>query len=77
MTHAKASSEVIDAFRVFDRTGNGRIALNDFLRILRNFGDPLTQYEINEIVAEAQPSKSGEINYIEFVQRIDHIYPQS
>jgi calmodulin len=77
MSSPKAASEVIDAFRVFDRTGNGRIALSDFLRILKDFGDPLTQGEIDDIVAEAQPSKSGEINYVDFVQRVGRCYPES
>jgi calmodulin len=76
MSRGQESSEIIEAFRVFDRRGNGTIALSDFIRILKELGDPLTQRELDEVIAEARPRKSGEINYVNFVQRVERNYCQ-
>jgi Ca2+-binding EF-hand superfamily protein len=62
--------EITDAFRVFDREGKGKITIVEFTHILKDLGDPLSDKAINEMVHEAQPSKNGEIDYVEFVHRM-------
>jgi Ca2+-binding EF-hand superfamily protein len=67
---SNAQDEITDAFRVFDREGNGKITILEFTHILKDLGDPLSDKAINEMIHEAQPSATGEIDYISFVQRM-------
>jgi calmodulin len=62
--------EITDAFRVFDREGNGKITIAEFTHILRDIGDPLSQREIDEMVEEAQAGPTGEIDYVDFINRM-------
>jgi calmodulin len=70
MREANPQDEITDAFRVFDREGNGKITVAEFTHILKDLGDPLSAKAINEMIAEAQPSKTGEIDYVDFVRRM-------
>jgi Ca2+-binding EF-hand superfamily protein len=70
LREANPQDEITDAFRVFDREGNGKMSVAEFTHILKDLGDPLSAKAIDEMIAEAQPSKTGEIDYVDFVRRI-------
>ena len=59
--------EIIDAFRVFDKDGDGKISVEELTHIMKNLGEPLTQEEIDEMIAQADTNKDGIIDYAEFV----------
>ena len=64
----QAEEEVINAFRVFDKEGNGLISSAELKHIMMNIGDKMTEEEADEMVNEADIDEDGMINYEEFVR---------
>ena len=64
----QAEEEVINAFRVFDKEGNGLIASSELKHIMMTIGDKMTEEEADEMVNEADIDEDGMINYEEFVR---------
>ena len=60
--------EVINAFRVFDKEGNGLIQTDELKHIMMTIGDKMTKDETDEIIHEADIDGDGTINYEEFVR---------
>jgi calmodulin len=60
--------EVINAFRVFDKDGNGLISSTELRHIMTTLGDRLTEEEVDEMIREADIDGDGYINYEEFVR---------
>lgn len=59
--------EVIkEAFRVFDRNGNGLISAAELRHVLTSIGDKLTDEEADEMIRAADVDGDGQINYEEF-----------
>ena len=59
--------EIRDAFRVFDRDGNGFISVIDLTDVLLKIGEKLSQEEVEELMSEADIDGDGNVNYEEFV----------
>ena len=60
--------EVINAFRVFDKEGNGLIQKDEQKHIMMTIGDKMTEDEADEMIHEADIDGDGTINYEEFVR---------
>ena len=60
--------EIIEAFKVFDKDGNGFISAAESRHIMTNLGEGLTNEEVDEMIAEADVDVAGQINYEEFVK---------
>ena len=60
--------EVINAFKVFDKDGQGLISSNELYHIMTTLGDKLTEDEVEEMIREADIDGDGFINYEEFVR---------
>ena len=60
--------EVIKAFKVFDKDGNGLININELKDIMLNFGNNWSEEELNEMFKEADIDMDGYLNYEEFVR---------
>jgi calmodulin len=60
--------EVINAFRVFDKEGNGMISSTELRHVMTTLGDQLTDEEVDEMIREADIDGDGYINYEEFVR---------
>ena len=60
--------EVINAFRVFDKEGNGLIQTDELKHIMMTIGDKMTEGEADEMIHEADIDGDGTINYEEFVR---------
>ena len=60
--------EVLKAFKVFDKDGNGFININELKDIMLNIGNNWSENEINEMLGEADIDMDGYINYEEFVR---------
>jgi calmodulin len=59
---------LIDAFRMFDKDGNGKINAKEFKEAMTSFGDKLTEDEAEEMISQADLNRDGTIDYKEFVK---------
>ena len=60
--------EVLKAFKVFDKDGNGLINIKELKDIMLSVGNNWNENEINEMLADADYDMDGYINYEEFVR---------
>ncbi len=63
-----AEEEVINAFKVLDKDGQGTISSTELRHIMTTMGDKLTEDEVDEMIREADFDGNGIINYEEFVR---------
>ena len=59
---------LIEAFKVFDRDGNGFISAAELRHVMTNLGEKLTDEEVDEMIREADVDGDGQINYEELVK---------
>ena len=62
--------EIREAFRVFDKEGNGFISTAELASVMTNIGEVLSEEETEELIAEADIDGDGNVNYEEFVAMI-------
>merc|ERR1719420_2921233 len=67
MKDVDVEEELIEAFKVFDRDGNGFISHAELSHVMTNLGQRLTDEEVGEMIREADIDGDGQINYEEFV----------
>ncbi|OHT10117.1 EF hand family protein [Tritrichomonas foetus] len=60
--------ELIDAFRVFDKEGTGKLKTDVIRKILRNLKQPFTEDQISELLGQATIDKQDCVKYTEFVK---------
>jgi calmodulin len=60
--------EIRQAFKVFDKDGDGFITLEELGFVMANLGEKLSPTELEEMVKEADTDGDGKINYKEFVK---------
>ena len=68
MKDTDTEEELIDAFKVFDRDGNGLISAAELRHVMTNLGEKLSDEEVDEMIKEADIDCDGHINYEEFVR---------
>ena len=61
---AEGETQLIEAFKVFDKDGAGYISAEKLRDVMINLGDILTQKEVNELIDESDVKGDGCINYI-------------
>ena len=62
--------ELIEAFKIFDRDGNGLISADELLHVMVSLGENTNLEEIEELIKDADLDGDGFINYEEFVKLI-------
>ena len=67
MKDTDTEEEIREAFRVFDKDGNGFISAAELRHVMTNLGEKLTDDEVDEMIREADIDGDGQINYEEFV----------
>jgi calmodulin len=65
---AASEGEIKEAFRVFDKDGNGLVSASELRHVMTNLGEKLTEDEIDEMIREADDDGDGQIKYEEFVK---------
>lgn len=63
ITTYDTEEEIRDAFRVFDKDGNGLISSHELRQIMMNLGEKLTDEELDEMMREADLNGDGQIDY--------------
>jgi Ca2+-binding EF-hand superfamily protein len=71
--HARSANpkrELFNAFRLFDRDGTGRLPVDTVRDILRSFKNPLSETEIEELIAMADLDSNDDVVYDSFVDKL-------
>jgi len=68
MKDTEQDEEMKEAFKVFDRDGNGKITASELRQVMANLGEKLTDEEVFEMIKEADIDGDGEINFEEFLK---------
>ena len=58
-----SQSRIREAFRVFDKDGNGFISVAELRHIMGNLGDKLPEEDVEEMIHEADIDGDGQVNY--------------
>ncbi|XP_036215050.2 calcium-binding protein E63-1 isoform X2 [Bactrocera oleae] len=62
------TEDLIAAFRVFDRDGNGFITRDELQTAMEMIGEPLSETQLTQLLAIADLDQDGRINYEEFTR---------
>jgi len=60
--------ELREAFRLYDKEGNGYIKTSQLRDIMRALDDKLTEDELDEMIAEIDTDGSGTVDFDEFME---------
>jgi len=63
MKDTDSEEEIREAFRVFDKDGNGFISAAELRHVMTNLGEKLTDEEVDEMIREADVDGDGQVNY--------------
>ena len=63
MKDADTDEELREAFKVFDKDGNGFISAAELRHVMTNLGEKLTDEEVDEMIREADIDGDGQVNY--------------
>ena len=55
--------EIKEAFRLFDKDGNGYISACELRSLMQSLGEKLTDEEVDEMIREADIDGDGQVNY--------------
>ncbi|CAG9860447.1 unnamed protein product [Phyllotreta striolata] len=70
MNNAGDEEELREAFRIFDKDGNGYIKLEELKHIVMTMGEKMSIQEFTEMMNEIEVNGEGKFNYEEFVTNI-------
>ena len=59
--------ELREAFQVFDKDNDGFISPFELRYVMQNLGEELTDFEVHEMIREADLDGDGKVNFSEFV----------
>ena len=63
MGETDSEEEIREAFRVFDKNGDGVISAAELRHVMTNLGEKITDEEIDEMIREADVDGDGQVNY--------------
>lgn len=55
--------EITDAFKMFDRNGDGVISAGELRQVMTNMGQKLSDKDVDSMIKEADMDGDGQINY--------------
>ena len=67
-TDTSIEDELKEAFRVFDKDGNGFISAAELRHVMTYLGEKLTEEEVDDVIGEGDVDNDGQLNYEEFVK---------
>uniref|UniRef100_A0A2C9K3E6 EF-hand domain-containing protein n=1 Tax=Biomphalaria glabrata TaxID=6526 RepID=A0A2C9K3E6_BIOGL len=66
----KIQNDLREAFKVFDRDGNGFITASELRYTMTNLGEKMTDKEVDQMIDEADRNGDGRVDYNEFIEMI-------
>ena len=63
MKGTDSEEEIREAFKVFDKDGNGFISAADLCLVMDNLGEKLTNEELDEMIQMANVDGDGQVDY--------------
>ena len=63
-----SEEDIINEFKKMDKIGNGTISEKDLRDLMSNYGNALTQDEIEDVIQEANVDENGYINIENFTK---------
>lgn len=60
--------EILEAFRVFDPQFTGVISVTELRQVMRNYGERLSDKEVDSLISLADVDRKGEIRYMGMCQ---------
>ena len=67
MSDNATERELAEAFKVFDREGNGYITTQELKHVMLKVADELTEEEVDAMIKQADVNGDGQIEYEEFI----------
>ena len=71
---ADSQDELREAFKVFDKDGNGYISAAELRHVMTSLGEKLTDAEVDAMMKEADADGDGQVDYEEFVKYVIGIH---
>ncbi|KAJ1978572.1 hypothetical protein H4R35_001853 [Dimargaris xerosporica] len=68
-----AANDLRDAFKAFDLNGDGYISKEELKSAMAQLGEKLPDYEIDEMIHEADKNGDGKIDYEEFIKMMPNM----
>ena len=62
--------EILNAFKVFDKEGNGLVSITELRHIMTELEDGFTEEEIDDLLLESDDDGDGFISYAEFIKNM-------
>ena len=74
MTPLESEADLANAFRAFDKESNGLVSESELQTVMRTFGEPLNDEEVDMLMTAAGPFKDGKGNikyqgFVKFMQQ--------
>lgn len=62
------NAELLQAFKMFDKDGNGLITKQELLEGLNKLGEKMSEKDVLELIEAADLDGDGNINFVEFTE---------
>ena len=76
MADINLEEDILQAFKVFDKDGNGVISARELKHVMANMGETLSDTEVEAMIGEADLDGDGCINYAEFFSMVNRTLQQ-
>eukprot|EP00753_Platysulcus_tardus_P018317 PLAT6820.4.p4 GENE.PLAT6820.4~~PLAT6820.4.p4 ORF type:complete len:150 (-),score=77.49 PLAT6820.4:177-626(-) len=67
MKDTDSEEEILEAFKVFDKDGDGYISAAELRHVMTSLGEKLSDEEVDDMIREAGVDDAGRVNYKTFV----------
>lgn len=70
MKDTDSVEDILEAFRVFDKDGNGFISATELRYLMTNLSETLSDEEVDEMIRQADVDGDGMIDYVAYIKNV-------